>query len=225
MKAPPELIVYGDFNCPFSALASDRVARLEALDRARVEWRAVEHVPELPERGLPVEGELLRLLAEEVGHVHSLLRPGEHLALKVPERQGNTANLNQRYAAASLADRPQVRQQIFTTYWGTASEQFSAPPPTPHTIANYSANSITNLDLTAEATADLLLRWQAAWLATPRPIVPALVLPDGVVSRGLGALRRLADLLSVTAEEGMEELGGEPPCLAPLFDEPGSADR
>jgi len=37
-----ELVIYGDSNCPFSALASDRVARLEATGRAVVEWRAVE---------------------------------------------------------------------------------------------------------------------------------------------------------------------------------------
>jgi hypothetical protein len=41
------LIVYGDFNCPFSYLASQRVDELARLGQAEVEWRAVEHDPAL----------------------------------------------------------------------------------------------------------------------------------------------------------------------------------
>ena len=37
------LIVYGDFNCPYSYLASQRVDELARLGQAGVEWRAVEH--------------------------------------------------------------------------------------------------------------------------------------------------------------------------------------
>jgi hypothetical protein len=37
-------------------------------------------------------------------------------------------------------------------------------------------------------------RWQHEFEALPRPITPTLVLPDGYISRGLGALARLADL-------------------------------
>jgi hypothetical protein len=34
--------------------------------------------------------------------------------------------------------------------------------------------------------------WRSAWLGLERRLVPMLVLPDGTVSRGLGALARLA---------------------------------
>ena len=37
--------------------------------------------------------------------------------------------------------------------------------------------------------------WQEGFEALPRPVTPTLVLPDGYVSRGLGALARLADLI------------------------------
>jgi hypothetical protein len=36
-----QLIVYGDFNCPYSYLASQRVDELARLGQAEVEWRAV----------------------------------------------------------------------------------------------------------------------------------------------------------------------------------------
>src|SRR5438309_11493539 len=54
-EAAVKLVIYGDFNCPFSALASDRAARLEATGRVVVEWRAVEHDPSIPAEGRPVD--------------------------------------------------------------------------------------------------------------------------------------------------------------------------
>jgi len=47
------LIVYGDFNCPYSYLASQRVDELARLGQAEVEWRAVEHDPALARTGTP----------------------------------------------------------------------------------------------------------------------------------------------------------------------------
>jgi hypothetical protein len=42
------LAVYGDFNCPFSALATARATVLEARGLAVIEGRAVEHDPAIP---------------------------------------------------------------------------------------------------------------------------------------------------------------------------------
>ena len=77
--------------------------------------------------------------------------------------------------------------------------------------------------------------WQDEWLALPRPIVPVMVIPDGYVSRGLGALARLAQLAEnlervekpvATDVEGDEtptanpaDMGGESPCFAHLMEE------
>ena len=41
------VVVYGDFNCPWSYLASRRAAVL-AEDGVDVDWRAVEHEPWRP---------------------------------------------------------------------------------------------------------------------------------------------------------------------------------
>ena len=48
------LVIYGDFNCPFSALASDRAARLERAAVAEVDWRAVAHDLRIPTVGGPI---------------------------------------------------------------------------------------------------------------------------------------------------------------------------
>ena len=39
------VIVYGDFNCPYSYLASQRADRVIREGMARIAWRAVEHDP------------------------------------------------------------------------------------------------------------------------------------------------------------------------------------
>jgi hypothetical protein len=45
---------------------------------------------------------------------------------------------------------------------------------------------------------DTAHRWQLEWMAFEKRMVPLLVLPDGYVSRGLGALKRLADMIEDT---------------------------
>jgi hypothetical protein len=44
-------------------------------------------------------------------------------------------------------------------------------------------------------------QWQSEFEALPKPVTPTLVLPDGYVSRGLGALARLADLVAARPSE------------------------
>jgi hypothetical protein len=46
-----KVIIYGDFNCLYCHLSSQRADRLVRAGTANVEWRAAEHRP-----GLPVTG-------------------------------------------------------------------------------------------------------------------------------------------------------------------------
>lgn len=175
------LIIYGDFNCPFSALASQRAVELVERSRATVEWRAVEHDPTIPLEGAVVEGDLAAGFRQELDQVRSLLMQGEPDRLRPPDRQVNTRRATIRYAGTAIERRPEVRQALFAAHWGLGDaidddevlDRLGAGAP----------NATT-----AEA-------WALDWRRTYAVTVPLLVLPDGYRSRGLGALERLATML------------------------------
>ena len=216
-----KLIVYGDFNCPFSALASARVDDLERRGRADVDWRAVEHAPDIPNEGRDLIGQLREALRGELDQIRDLLTDREADLLTLPATQSNTRRATFAYASAASSDRPKLRQHLFAAYWIS-----SANLGDPETLKRLGA---VHQDEPAAT------QWCDEWLALPRPIVPVMVLPDGYVSRGLGALARLAELATAhgrvegpdtTASEKKRkpsldstDLGGESPCFAHLFEE------
>lgn len=221
-EPPIELIVYGDFNCPFSALASARATQLERLGRATIDWRAVEHAPDIPPTGHPVTGESGARFRHELEQVRSLLAADEPDQLALPTVQSNTNLATVAYAATPASRRPTVRTRLFAAYWSEDADLADSA-----TLAHLGAPR------TDEHTAR---RWRDEWLTLTEPIVPAMVLPDGYVSRGLGALARLARF-AMSADEAASpdasatttgraqaadatDLGGESPCFAHLHEEP-----
>lgn len=217
-----ELIVYGDFNCPFSALASARVSRLERLGRAKVDWRAVEHAPDIPLAGNEMTGARRAELRRELDLIRGLLTAQESDQLALPTVQPNTNLATAAYAGTPAAERPSMRARLFATCWSDGAALADST-----TLARLSAS---------HADGSTATRWHDEWLALTDPIVPMMVLPDGYVSRGLGALARLAELIDNTTDAGgpgasgttaaymrvtdPADLGGEPPCFAHLLDDP-----
>lgn len=179
------LVVYGDFNCPFSALASARVDRLTRRGLALVEWRAVEHAPSINDDGEEVDATRAADVNRELDDVRALLTVDEGDVLRSPRRVANTRAANAAYAATPLTQRAAVRGRLFAGYW---ADGLDLNDPTV-------LNGLTG-HLRDETTA---ARWQKQYVSLPRPIVPTLVLVDGTLSRGLGALARLADILSTPA--------------------------
>lgn len=216
---PVELIVYGDFNCPFSALASARASRLERIGAFRVDWRAVEHAPNLPPAGIEIAGELASELQRELEQIRGLLSVDEPDRLSLPARQPNTRLATAAFAATPIADRPAVRDRLFAAHWSEGADLTEEA-----TLARLGA---TTIDMATAA------RWREEWENLTDPIVPVMVLPDGYVSRGLGALARLTKLARDTNTSGTaapdtnrppitdhHDQGGESPCFAHLLDEP-----
>jgi predicted DsbA family dithiol-disulfide isomerase len=178
------IVIYGDFNCPYSCLASARADALVEAGAAEVDWRAVEHDPEIPRPSEPVEGELADMLDREVAEVRSMLQPGETFPIQRPPIHPNSAAATAAFAAASPAEAHQLRRELFEALWFDGRD-----------IGQPSLIRATGGDGDADGEGRRAA-WQGEWEGLERRVVPMLVLPDGYVSRGLGALARLADLAS-----------------------------
>src|SRR5215218_5483841 len=94
------LTIYGDFNCPFSALASVRADLLLAAGGYEIDWRAVQHDTRIPAAGEPVEGDTAGELEDEVTAILDASKQDVHLRLLVPPIRSNTAAASAGYAAA-----------------------------------------------------------------------------------------------------------------------------
>jgi DSBA-like thioredoxin domain len=177
------LTIYGDFNCPFSALASVRADVLLATDAYEIDWRSVQHDKTVPTAGEPVEGDLATALADEVAGIADLSDHDVRLHLVVPPVRSNTAASCAAFAAAG-DDADRLRRRLFAAVW---AEGRNLGDP-------------AQLDLLAVCRDEITARrWQEEFEALPRPVTPVLVLPDGYISRGLGALVRLAQLVAASS--------------------------
>lgn len=177
------LTIYGDFNCPFSALASARAEVLLAADVHEIDWRAVQHDTAIPAAGEAVEGDTAAELAAEVATIVDLSEHDVRLHLTVPPVRSNTAEASAAFAATSDgADR--LRRRLFAAVW-EEGRNLGDPAELDRFDAVGGDDAIAG-------------RWQDEFEALPRPSTPTLVLPDGHISRGLGALARLAELVSAT---------------------------
>ena len=183
-SSAPLLVVYGDFNCPYSCLASARVDALRTAGVAEVDWRAVEHDTTIPPPSEPVEGEVAAMLDREVTEIRGLVRTGENFPIRTPPVHPNSAAAINAFAAAPPDEAHDVRRRLFAALWFDGRDIGER-----HVLDELGADS-------AADDAERAATWRAEWLRFDRRVVPMVVLPDGYVSRGLGALARLADLAS-----------------------------
>jgi 2-hydroxychromene-2-carboxylate isomerase len=139
-------VLYGDFNCPWSYLASRRAALL-AADGVEIDWRAVDHeapryrpTPQpyqhSPRRAPAAQGPSqaadfeegpersstlpvrLGLLLEEMQQVLTLLLPSEELPYALAGFAPHTSAAVAAYAEAYQAGvAGRVRQVLFEAYW------------------------------------------------------------------------------------------------------------
>ncbi|HEY8471118.1 MAG TPA: DsbA family protein [Natronosporangium sp.] len=202
------LVVYADFNCPWSYLASCRVDALAAAG-VDVDWRAVEHDPRLPVTGRRLDPEGQVAAKEELSAVAELLLPGEELPWEQPELVPNTEAAISGYAEAyGTPVAGDVRRLLFSAYWVDGVDIGD-----PAALRTRLAGPI----LRARSTADPLREsgfavsgnrgpitteawrrireWRDEWTWLGTGIVPTLVEPDRAPVTGAAALRRLADEL------------------------------
>jgi hypothetical protein len=219
------LIVYGDFNCPYSYLASQRVDAVVRAGRADVEWRAVEHDRRLALTGTRSSSDPERW-ERELAEVAALAGPDEQAPGAAPALVSNTGA-----AVAACAEavtdgvQDELRRSLFTEIWmrrrhlsgpyevrqlvsalmypaGPPGQPLAAPDlPTrihhhaaPGTLPRLSGCTISPAGGPLTAGGHRRIgQWRREWLAGSGGVVPALSLPDCMLT-GPAALAWLADL-------------------------------
>lgn len=113
----PVVVIYGDFNCRFSAAASARAQLVEAARIGEVDWHAVGHAPQMPTGGEPVSGDLAEELDREIDQVLEQLTAAETGLLHRPSRRVNTNAATVAYAGTAVRRRGELGRAIFAAYW------------------------------------------------------------------------------------------------------------
>jgi 2-hydroxychromene-2-carboxylate isomerase len=120
------VIIYGDFNCAYCYLASQRADLLASRQVAAVDWRAVEH-----DRSLPMTGSRPDSVGSawdsELAAVASLALPAEHVPASPPVLVSNTQAAVAAFAEAvsdGVAD--ELRRRLFATIWAQGLHLSSA---------------------------------------------------------------------------------------------------
>lgn len=175
------LVIYGDFNCPYSALASARAAELERRTMAEVDWRAVEHDTSISSPGEVIAGSRREELERELTEIRGVLAVGVADRLHLPAKRFNSRRANEMLAAVPVPDRPVLRERLFSAYWVDGQDLTD-------TRLVETIGSVRRDARTAET-------WRDEWLALPQQTVPALVRPGADFSFGLDALEDLDHLI------------------------------
>ena len=173
-----KLVVYGDFNCPYSALASVRLDRLLRDGTAEVEWRSVQHDAAMPPRGSPVDDELRCELEREITEICGLMQGDEIVPLEIMETRPNTAEVSRVFSTLDGEEAHFRRRDFFDAVWAQGR--------------NVSDSTILG-ELGGEGSIPKRdVEWQAEWSGGEPRVVPRLVLADGTVHGGVEALEQLA---------------------------------
>lgn len=188
-----QLIVYGDFTCPYSFLASQRVDALRRNGTPGIEWRAVEHDPTVPVDGRSTTARF-GAWDRELAEVATVALPDELVPRTVPALISNTAVAVAAYAGLAGSARPRARRALFNAVWRRQR------------LIGRLAEVLRVLDVAgvAESSQEVgiwqALAWREVWLALPDPMVPVVVRPEaGIVMAGADALAYLGGLLSAGA--------------------------
>jgi hypothetical protein len=111
------MIVYADFNCPYSYLAS---MHADALLRAGypIEWRAIERAPLLPVAGRRLDAAGQAEVDDELKTLRTLTLRSEQLPATPPAFTPNTKAAVAAYTEAVGAGvGDEVRRLLFDAYW------------------------------------------------------------------------------------------------------------
>jgi predicted DsbA family dithiol-disulfide isomerase len=185
-----EVVLYTDLNCPFCYATEQRLGAMGAHDR--VEWRGVEHEPDLPVPMLTGDEELNAELADEVAQVRSR---APEVEITQPAGKSNTAHALEFAAAAERLDPDRgrdVRHAIYRAFWAEGLDISR-----PEVLADIAGrHGLTNVEVRPEDKMRVT-SWRLDWERSPLRGVPLLVRSDGEVLYGLKDPETLAAFVGV----------------------------
>jgi len=187
------LIVYGDFNCPYSCLASQRADEAARLGEAEVEWRAVEHDPALALTGTPssLDPERWR---RQLAELALLAEDGEQVPGIVPSVISNTGAAVAAYAEA-VTDGVQddLRRSLFSEIW-VKRRHLSSPYGIRQLVCALMYPAGTRSEQLAIPDLPARIHHRAAPCALPR-LSGCTISTDGgpLTADGFGRIRRWRD--------------------------------
>lgn len=170
-------ILYSDFNCPFCYAMNERL-KAAGLD-APVEWRGVQHAPELP---IPMTVAGALLASEQRREVHAIQRLAPEIPIALPGGKPNTEAAILTVTAAWLRDpaaASRLKDELYRAFWAGAADLSD-----PELLDGLGRRHRVGI-LDRERARPLVARWQSEWTRTGVEAVPALVRADGKVLRGL----------------------------------------
>jgi predicted DsbA family dithiol-disulfide isomerase len=180
-----QVVLYTDLNCPFCYATE---MRLEALDaQGLVEWRGVEHEPDLPVPMDPDDDQINAELADEVSQVRSR---APEVEIEQPAGKANTAYGLEFAAAAERIDPDRardVRHAIYRAFWAKGEDISS-----PLVLADIAReHGLPEVRVQPEDKVRVT-SWRLDWERSPLRGVPLLARSDGEVLYGLKDSETLA---------------------------------
>ena len=177
--------LFTDLNCPFCYATEIRLEALGLSDR--IEWRGVEHEPDLP---VPMDVEDEHITQELDEEVTSVRSRAPEVPIELPRGKVNTAAGLLATAAALRIDDERgaaFRQAVYRAFWVDGKDISS--PEVLDEIAR--SHGLPHLDTRREDDVTVA-SWRLEWERSPLRGVPLLVRDDGETLYGLKDSETLA---------------------------------
>lgn len=212
------IVVYADFTCPECYLAARRADALAAAE-VPVDFRGIEHRPELPVTGLRLSAADQDALIARFGVLQDLLLTGEQLPWSLPPLTPKSEAAVSAYAEAygSPVAR-EVRRLLCELYWREGADignpnVLRSPLAGPFLRSGSHADPLRRIGYAvtvdrAPITTEAYRRvrsWRAEWRDLGSPRLPVLLVGGATLS-GIDALRRLGKEITYAGADVDPEL-------------------
>jgi predicted DsbA family dithiol-disulfide isomerase len=183
------MVVYGDLNCPFCYVLEERLVARDVVHQ--IEWRLVEHAPELPVELGGVSGAQLEELGREL---EALVERAPDVKLGRPAFRPNSGRAIRAMAEACSIDPPRawsLRLLLFRALWRHGRN--IADPGVVEALVERAG--LPPLRDTPEA-AEMARRWTREWRDAKYERIPVMISDVDTELLGLAPVQRLEQFLA-----------------------------